>query len=365
MVGRSCAHCGARLLSPRLVCPVCRHEVTQLAQHIFPALDIQSPAATQEPVPVVTVVIPAYNAAATIRATLDSVMAQDFDGPYEVIVVDSSSDDTAAIVSRDFPQVHLIHRDRQTDPGTARNLAIARARGEIIACLDADCAASPDWLRRMVAAHRAGHPVVGGSVENGNPEKVLAWASFLGEFREFVGVGEPRLVRHVPTCNISYDCSIFARFGGFPTSFYPQEDLLFHWRLGQQGIPIWFEPDIKVKHTHRAEWWPYLRHQCRIGHITAQVLELTGDEGAFLARAPLLTLLAAPFLPLVKFFRTVTHFANWQPTIIRRHWAALLFLLLGLYAWVIGFVAGAWDDPLRVPLRESLSHLAVEQSVSQ
>lgn len=365
MVGRSCTHCGARFLSPRLVCPACHHEVTQLTQHIFPILEVQTLADAQEPVPVVTVVIPSYNAAATIQATLSSVMAQDFGEPYEVIVVDSSSDETPAFISQAFPQVHLIHRHEQTDPGTARNVAISHARGEIIACLDADCTAPPNWLRKIVAAQRAGHPVVGGGVENGNPQKILAWASFLGEFREFISVGEPRLVRHLPTCNISYHRSIFVRFGGFPTSFYPQEDLLFHWRLGQQGIPIWFEPDIQVKHTHRTEWRSFLQHQRRIGHSTAQVLELTGKEGAFLARSPLLALLIAPFLPLVKLLRTMTHFANWRPEVIRQHWAALPILLLGLYAWVVGFVAGAWDDPLRVPLRESLSHFTVEQGASQ
>jgi GT2 family glycosyltransferase len=364
MIGRTCAHCGERLLAPRLVCPACRQEVTSLAEQIFPALEMPSPSSGAEHRPAATVVIPSYNAQATIEATLTLVMAQDFDEPYEVIVVDSSSDDTPAIVSREFPQVRLIRRDRQTDPGTARNLAIARARGEIIACLDADCVAPKDWLRRLVAAQRAGHTIVGGSVENGNPNRALAWAGYLGEFREFIPIGNARLVRHLPTCNIAYHRSIFARFGGFPTSFYPQEDLLFHWRLSQQGVPIWFDPDIAVAHTHRAEWRAYLRHQRRIGHITAQVLELTGQEGAFLARAPMLATLAAPVLPLVKFLRTVTHFINWQPNTIRHHWAALPLLLAGLYAWVIGFVAGAWDDPLRVPAQELLPHLTAEGELS-
>jgi len=364
MIGRVCKHCGARLLSPRLVCPACRREVVQLAERIFPAVEMPSPAGNARPTPAVTVLIPSYNSAATIRATLDAVMAQDFDEPYEIIVVDSSSDDTPAIISEAFAQVKLLHRTERTDPGTARNLGIAQARGEIVACLDADCTAPRDWLRRMVAAQRAGHPIVGGSVENGNPERTLAWAGFFGEFREFIAVGEPRLVSHLPTCNISYQRSIFGRFGGFPTTFYPQEDLLFHWRLGQQGIPIWFDPSITVRHTHRTHWRSYLTHQRRIGHITAQVLELTGQEGAFLARSPLLASLVAPLLPLVKFLRTLTHFINWRPADVRRHWAALPLLLVGLYAWVIGFVAGAWDDPLRVPLRESLPQLATHQGLS-
>ena len=188
-------------------------------------------------------------------------------------------------------------------------------------------------------------------MEIGNPERTLAWAGYMGEFREFVAVGDPRLVHHLPTCNISYHRTIFQDFGGFPTSFYPQEDLLFHWRLGQHGVPIWFEPGIEVRHTHRTQWRSYLKHQRRIGHVTSRVIKLTGEEGAFLSRSPIAALLAAPVLPLYKFLRTVAHFLSWKPEIIWRRWPALIILLLGLYAWAAGFAAGAWAEPLR----ESLS----------
>ncbi|MCP4592641.1 MAG: glycosyltransferase, partial [bacterium] len=234
----------------------------------------------------VTVLIPSYNSAHTIRATLSSLLAQNFDEPYEIIVVDSSPDETPHIITAEFPTVRLIHLDRQTDPGTARNLGLLQAAGEIIACIDADCIAPPDWLGCMVAAQREGHQVVGGTIENGNPESIIAWAGYLGEFREWLPVGQARLVNHVPTCNISYRRSIFVRFGGFPTKFYPQEDLLFHWRLSQSGVPVWFDPDIRVRHVHRSTWRAYNRHLRRIGRITARVLKLTCEEGVFLARSP-------------------------------------------------------------------------------
>jgi len=339
-------------MSPRLVCPICQSEVEQVVQSVFPSLNPVNGNPQGEGAVVVSVLIPAYNAAATIRATLSSVMAQDFGEPYEVIVVDSSSDGTPAIISQEFPKVHLIHRNEQTDPGTARNLGIALARGEIVACIDADCTAPPDWLSRMATAHRAGHLVVGGAVENGNPDSLVAWAGYLGEFREFLPVGKARLVSHVPTCNISYQRSVFTRYGVLPTSFYPQEDLLYHWWLAHHGVHIWFDPDIRVMHTHRAKWVPYVRHQRRIGRITAQVLRLTNGEGVFLARSPMLATLVIPILPVVKFLRTVAHFLRQRPEVLRRHSSALILLLGGLYAWGIGFAEGAWEAPLRIPQRK-------------
>jgi glycosyltransferase involved in cell wall biosynthesis len=359
LTGTECNACGERFIAPQLICPTCHHKIAQLAQHIFPTLPLQ-PVSVKKAKTLVSVIILSYNSAETIRATLSSILEQDLDEPYKIIVIDNSDDRTPDIITQEFPQVCLIHNTERIDPGTARNLGITLARGEIIAFLDADCIAPPDWLSRMVAAQHAGHLIVGGSVENGNPEKTLAWASYLNKFQEFIPGGEPRLVYHAPTCNISYHRSIFSRFGGFPTTFYPQEGLLLHWWLSQQGIGLWFDPSIQVKHTSQTAWRPYLRQQRRSGLVTAQVLELTDEKGAFLARSSLLALLTMPLLPIIKFLRTVAYFINYQPGVIQKHWAALPALLLGLYAWGSGFVAGAWAAPLHVPAQGALADLSVE-----
>lgn len=355
LTGAQCTNCGERFLGPRLVCPQCHSEIEQVAQDVFPTLAVREPSRATEAPPVgVTVLIPAYNASDTIQATLSSLLAQDIGESYEIIVVDSSSDETPHIIADRFSTVHLIHLDQQTDPGTARNLGVVQASGEIIACIDADCIAPSDWLSRMVAAQRAGHEVVGGTVENGNPDSLIAWAGYLGEFREWLPAGGARLVDHVPTCNISYHRSIFTRFGGFPTRFYPQEDLLYHWRLSQHGVPIWFNPSICVRHVHRSTWRAYNQHLRRIGRITARVLKLTGEEGVFLARSPVLALLAAPVLPLVKWLRTIGVFMSRQPEVLREHGLALIPFLLGLWVWAVGFVEGTLAPPLRVSRREVL-----------
>ena len=155
--GAQCEHCGKQYLASRLTCPYCHREIEQIAREVFPTLEVEeSPQVNGQSQISVTVLIPAYNAASTIQATLSSLLAQDFKEPYEIIVVDSSSDETPHIIAEQSSEVRLIRRDQQTDPGTARNLGIAQAQGEIIACIDADCIAQPDWLRRMVEEQRSG-----------------------------------------------------------------------------------------------------------------------------------------------------------------------------------------------------------------
>lgn len=87
--------------------------------------------------PLVSVVIPAYNAAWCIRKALDSVLSQNFED-YELIVVnDGSRDDTAAVVSTYGSRVRLIEKPNG-GLSSARNAGIAAARGQYVAFLDAD-----------------------------------------------------------------------------------------------------------------------------------------------------------------------------------------------------------------------------------
>lgn len=103
--------------------------------------------------PQVSVVIPAYNAAATIGEALASVFAQTFDD-YEVVVVDDgSTDETAAVVRALGGRVTLV-RQENGGPGAARNAGIRASRGHLVAFLDADDRWLPHKLEAQVAYFR-------------------------------------------------------------------------------------------------------------------------------------------------------------------------------------------------------------------
>ena len=101
----------------------------------------------------VSVVIPTFDAAANIRQTLDSVLAQTYEEIEVIVVDDGSSDATSAIVdefvARD-PRFNLI-RQHNAGVGAARNTAIRKARGKYIAPLDADDFWLPEKLEKQVA----------------------------------------------------------------------------------------------------------------------------------------------------------------------------------------------------------------------
>ena len=302
-----------------------------------------------------SVIIPSYNSARTIRDCLDSVLGQQTDLAYEVLVADSSSDGTFHIIRHRYPVVRLIRFARQTDPGTARNAAVQQARGEIILFTDSDCIVSPHWLEQMVHAHRdlPGCRVVGGAVVNGNPETLASVAGYLIEFSEYMPSAPGGVVSSLPTCNISYRREIFDVYGGYEGKYYPQEDYLFHWHLVQGGEQIYFCPAIQVRHFHRSSISGYLQHNYRFGTVTARVLKLTDMPGAFFGRRPWLAPLFLPFLPFIKFVRTTLRVLRLAPATWRR---PMVFpvMLLGLLSWGIGFVWGIYG-PCSDVLQSSVS----------
>lgn len=98
----------------------------------------------------VTVVVPAFNEAATIAATVRSLVASDY--PVEVIVVDDgSADRTSEVVNAlGIPEVRVIRQLNAGKP-SALNAGIAAARGDIVVMMDGDTIFEPGTVRSLVA----------------------------------------------------------------------------------------------------------------------------------------------------------------------------------------------------------------------
>lgn len=92
------------------------------------------------PTPLVSVVIPAYNAEAYLERTLRSVLSQTYQNLEIIVVDDGSTDRTAAIaceLAATDPRLQILHQ-KNAGVAAARNLGIQRAKGEFIAPIDAD-----------------------------------------------------------------------------------------------------------------------------------------------------------------------------------------------------------------------------------
>jgi glycosyltransferase involved in cell wall biosynthesis len=202
--------------------------------------------------PTITVVVPCYNAERWIGATLRSVLAQDWPGPLDIVVVDDGSKDGSAdLVAREFPQVRLL---RQANAGVAaaRNLGIAQAQGEWIAFVDADDIWLPAKLKAQWHALQAqpGAQMACSSWrvwESTAPEADPAWLdelSKIGEPPEAMDVGPTGWIYtqllqdcQVWTSTVMARRELFAAIGSFDTSLRIGEDLDL-WLRASRVTPI-------------------------------------------------------------------------------------------------------------------------------
>jgi len=104
--------------------------------------------------PLVSVIIPAWNAEKTLPATLQSAAAQTYRN-VEILIIDDGSTDGTAEIAAEFCRAHQqarYLRKRNGGVASARNLGIGEAKGEWIAPLDADDLWHPTRIEKMIAA---------------------------------------------------------------------------------------------------------------------------------------------------------------------------------------------------------------------
>lgn len=293
--------------------------------------------------PVVTVIVPCYNSEQTIRRCLNAILSQHTSIPFDVIVVDSSIDRTPQIVEREFPSVRLIHLDRRTFAGAARNVGARSTRAPFCLMVDSDCVARPDLIERMIARHgEAEYAAVGGSLRNGTPSSLSGWTGYLLEFKEFMPEAPMRLERTVPTANVTYRRAVIERYGYFDEDMWLAEDVLFNSKLHRAGERIFFDPSIEVTHLNRTGWRRVLSYQVSLGKCSAEARRREGLPGEVLLRHPALIAL----MPLARLARA----AVWLARTDARAFSVFLLIspmyLTACCFWAFGFFQGATGKPI-------------------
>lgn len=101
--------------------------------------------------PLISIVMPAYNASKFIEAAVSSVKAQTYENWELIIVDDRSSDDTPAMIdAMQSEKIRVFHNPENMKTARTRNFAVSQAKGEWIALLDSDDAWTEDKLQKQV-----------------------------------------------------------------------------------------------------------------------------------------------------------------------------------------------------------------------
>jgi len=289
----------------------------------------------------ISVIVPSYDSQGTIAACLASLLAQETAEPYEIILVNSSDDGTVALVERDFPSVKAIQLPERAYAGTARNRGAAEARGELLAFIDSDCTAPPDWLQRLAARHAEGRPVLGGAIVDGSPT-LFSRAEYPLETIDFAPGNPMGETGFVSSANCAFARELFVAHGGFP-EIRAGEDMIFCHRLSRDGGRLLFDPAIRVAHHNPVRLGAFLSKQLMHGEHSYNVRRQADLPGSFLNNRLLLPFLL-PLFPLIRTARVAGRALSLGNGLIRDIILLFPLFFLGCLCWSAGYARGFVSD---------------------
>jgi glycosyltransferase involved in cell wall biosynthesis len=201
----------------------------------------------------ISVVIPAYNCARTIRMALDSVFVQTLRADEILVLDDGSTDETSSILNSYRSRIIAITQ-KNSGPGAARDTLCQRAQGDLVAFLDSDDLWHPEYLEnqaQLFASHPQAAAFFVGHVDlygYGN----FAWTPNPDSDARAELMSSPDFLRRYNArpgpFNMSYCCvpkAILTRIGHDPfrspaNSKLWAEDCYFHNRLALEGPVVYF-----------------------------------------------------------------------------------------------------------------------------
>jgi glycosyltransferase involved in cell wall biosynthesis len=213
--------------------------------------------------PTFSVVVCAYTTDRwdALKLAISSLHAQTL-APREIIVVIDHNDLLLEQVRTEFPMITALANTGQQGLSGARNTGIAAATGSVVAFLDDDAAAAPDWLSQLAVGYADPRVLgVGGQIDPRWATPIPAW--FPAEFYWVLGcnyVGLPteaRAIRNLIGANMSIRRASFDQIGGFRSGMgrlgtipLGCEETELCIRLGQRfpDAILRYEPRARVDH---------------------------------------------------------------------------------------------------------------------
>ena len=250
--------------------------------------DSSSIASREIGAPEVSVVLPTCDRRERTRRCVESLLAQSLEAIEVVVVDDGSADGTpeeieALARERNDHRVRVIRNERNLGANASRNRGVAAARGDLVAFLDSDCVADPDWLERLVGPFV--DPTVGavsGLVED----------TAHGNLWELAFRGTHRLPRRGPTSRFVSGNLCVRRilleghaweedFTDAAVTADGRADVAFSGRCDEEGLHLairaagWrvlAEPSARVEHEHPYSARAFLRQAWHGGRAAAELV---------------------------------------------------------------------------------------------
>jgi cellulose synthase/poly-beta-1,6-N-acetylglucosamine synthase-like glycosyltransferase len=209
----------------------------------------------------ISIIIPSYNPGKNIINLIESLLSQDCGDKYEIVVVDSSTDNTRDIISKYPIKVFF---QKPSGAAAARNVGIKKSKGDIIVFIDSDCIAPKTWLKNLLEPFKdSGVFGVAGTYRNKNNSSISKFIQYEIEYRHEKMV-DKKEIDFVGTYNCAYRRDVFDSVGYFDEKLTQAEDADFSFRASKE-FKIVFNKTAYVYHDHVSDMFGFIKQKFQRG----------------------------------------------------------------------------------------------------
>ncbi|WP_273567172.1 glycosyltransferase [Maribacter halichondriae] len=219
-------------------------------------------------------IIPVYNRPEEIRELLESLVAQTYSKPFEVVIVeDGSTKDSKEVIEKFNDKLTIsYYRKPNSGPGDSRNYGMERAKGNYFVILDSDCIMPPQYLQEADdslskdfvhcyggpdAAHESFSAVQ--KAINYAMTSLLTTGGIRGN-KKAIGKFQPR------SFNMGISKKAFEDVGGYG-NIHPGEDPDLTIRIWNKGYATKLIPEAFVYHKRRIDWNKFYTQVKKFGMV--------------------------------------------------------------------------------------------------
>ena len=282
--------------------------------------------------PKLSVVLASQNALTSVADCLQTLENQCKEANIEIIVVDNSTDDTAEIVKREFPNVNLINAAKDKLIPELWGIGINQSVGEFVALTTTHFVPSENWIVETLRANEADYAGIGGAIENDANARIVSWAVYFCRYSPYMLPFEKAEVEDFAADNASYrrrnlELVEEAMSDGFWENFV-------HQKMRKADMKLLKTPEIVVYHRDSFTFSGFMsqrfHHGKQFGNTRAANMPI-GKRIVYVLLSP-----SIPFLYLYRITQRVFS----KKRNIGKLFLALPVLTLFLLSWAAGEFSG-------------------------
>ncbi len=212
-----------------------------------------------------TFIIPLFNSESTVEDTLESIIQQDINQSYQIIVVDDESTDRSVQIIEHWKQKHgfgdsylEIVQQKHAEEAAAINAGLKKAQGKFVIWLESDVILGPNWLSYLIKEFDDNH--CGGAGGLLLPAKADPWlAKVLGYEIAFKMRCDGAEVKHITSANAIYRREIFSELGECKLHLGASSfDSEYNHRIREKGWILRRNTNALAWHHYKTRIWDCL-----------------------------------------------------------------------------------------------------------